>query len=675
MALNLSTRRGGRSNGENILPGTKFGLKYKSAKRNNSRQVSDAAQHPLCDVTNVWTPASPHLSDDGDYSDDDGVEGSKLEDNANVFSRRNKYRLEISGLIHPDDLVSKGGRGKGRGKGQGRKDGSFKAGDKSTSQDVIQMVRGKHQLLYGLQDSTADSQVLSDPPSYPNNGLPYPSTAQVDDMNGNLPSLRGVCLPSTYLNGGMALCPIHHVVDSQYAPMMPYGTLGTQSQVEIPVMPRDSFAQLPHQEHSSNGHVGLHTGSESKKGPRIHDNIVFRPRLLSDEDNGLCSHLSDFYTGSEEPEIGNRLGTVCHEGSSSCAFPELEGPRQPDTWSCNHFDVPVDSVERRASNGKPKSKRRSRKHPHSCEEGKQSSKDNMTFASTNILDLEGGPDFKPRYFSFGNVNTSGGPNGAAVARHFHASQRMGGGGFEASSCFRDEEAGGRWPGEVLDGKNHRQDLCLSPDRFASQSPIQNGFYDHNHHGETYHTTTQPTRHHDPTTYHTFYPPTHCSVKGPILNDHKQNVDHHPRNDHKRPQNDHINHHTSSTSYDQETLQNFPGENQTQPPPPWEYQESTQKTGHENGTHEQAHENDQVIFSPKLNVTRTEDSYQAGPRSVLRVSLLEGELALDPADWKVAHTFKGFVGRKTKLLARETDDLTCPRPYLATEELLHLYTSP
>lgn len=39
MALNLSMRRGNRINGENILPGTKFGLKYKSAKRHSQRHV------------------------------------------------------------------------------------------------------------------------------------------------------------------------------------------------------------------------------------------------------------------------------------------------------------------------------------------------------------------------------------------------------------------------------------------------------------------------------------------------------------------------------------------------------------------------------------------------------------------------------------------------------------
>lgn len=349
---------------------------------------------------------------------------------------------------------------------------------------------------------------------------------------------------------------------------------------------------LPHP--SSSGHIGLRTltGSENGRPPTARDAVaddvggemVFQPRLLSDETNGSCPHPSAICSGNDEPERRSHLGTICRSGASSCPFPEPGGRRHGDTWS--PLDARVDPVQQRPSKGRPGSRRRSRKHSHSFGESQQGSKDDVTLASPCILDLGDGPDFKPRYASFRSVSASGDPSGAAVARHFPLTLRRGGGGAGASSSLRDEGAGEGWPGGVLEGKNHRQELSLSPDIFASQNPNHAAFYDYNEQPDNYHTTSQPAYHTDPTTYPSPFPPTH---------------DHRIRDIFP---NDHLG---SSTSHDPDSLRAFPGVEQTPPPPPQERHEPHQGTSHENGTHEPVHEDDQARFSPQLNVTRVEVS--------------------------------------------------------------------
>ncbi|XP_053650131.1 uncharacterized protein [Cherax quadricarinatus] len=61
---------------------------------------------------------------------------------------------------------------------------------------------------------------------------------------------------------------------------------------------------------------------------------------------------------------------------------------------------------------------------------------------------------------------------------------------------------------------------------------------------------------------------------------------------------------------------------------------------------------QILFSPKISLIRTEDSYRSGPSSVVRVSTLEGEVVLDPTCWKLAHTFTGLLGRKAPFVSND-----------------------
>lgn len=358
---------------------------------------------------------------------------------------------------------------------------------------------------------------------------------------------------------------------------------------------QDSLGQLPHP--SFSGHTGLRslTGSENGRVPTVREpvtddadgeHVVFQPRLLSDESNGSCPHPNAICVGSEESEIRSHLGTICHGGSSSCPFPEPGGGQQAGTWSPP--GAGADPMHQRSSNGRPERRRRSRKHSHSYEESKQSSKDDVTLASPCILNLEDGPDFKPRYASFRPVSASGDLDGASVARHFPAPLRRGGGGASASSSLRDEGPGEGWPGGVFEGKNHRQELYLSPDISASQNP-SNTAYDHNHHAETYRTTSQPAYHHDATPYPPSFPltPDH-HIRGIFPDDHA----------------DHLN---SSTSYDHDSFRAFPAVNQTPPPPqPWERHEPNQGTSHESGAHDEpVHGSNPARFSPQLSVTRAE----------------------------------------------------------------------
>ncbi|KAG7163349.1 hypothetical protein Hamer_G004482 [Homarus americanus] len=54
----------------------------------------------------------------------------------------------------------------------------------------------------------------------------------------------------------------------------------------------------------------------------------------------------------------------------------------------------------------------------------------------------------------------------------------------------------------------------------------------------------------------------------------------------------------------------------------------------------------IRFSPKISLTRTEDTYRRGlSGGMVRVSTVEGEMILNPRHWRLARTFTGLLGHK------------------------------
>ncbi|XP_071515581.1 uncharacterized protein [Panulirus ornatus] len=103
-------------------------------------------------------------------------------------------------------------------------------------------------------------------------------------------------------------------------------------------------------------------------------------------------------------------------------------------------------------------------------------------------------------------------------------------------------------------------------------------------------------------------------------------------------------------------------------------------GHDGRSPAEPPPDEQLRFSPKISLTRTEDSYRSDAGGVVRVSTMEGEMVLDPRHWKLAHTFTGLLGHKTKLLSGSLlhpphNDLGHASPLLTSHELLQLDTSP
>ncbi|XP_068218006.1 uncharacterized protein [Palaemon carinicauda] len=85
------------------------------------------------------------------------------------------------------------------------------------------------------------------------------------------------------------------------------------------------------------------------------------------------------------------------------------------------------------------------------------------------------------------------------------------------------------------------------------------------------------------------------------------------------------------------------------------------------------------FSPQISFRHTEDAYRS-QKGVVRVSTLEGEMIINPEHWRLAHKFTGLFSRKAELVSQNiilgpgNNQLDEPHRVTTTEELLKLYTS-
>ncbi|XP_063874970.1 uncharacterized protein LOC135108153 [Scylla paramamosain] len=129
---------------DKLMPGVKFGIKYKSVTRHRN-EVHE--RHPLADITINPFNLGPGVGD----------EMTEQEQNEETRRRKKRQRLEIPGLLHPDDLTPSRQRSnsnasnatsKKRGMQQDKQQHSDELGE-PTQHYLVSLIRNCHRQLYG----------------------------------------------------------------------------------------------------------------------------------------------------------------------------------------------------------------------------------------------------------------------------------------------------------------------------------------------------------------------------------------------------------------------------------------------------------------------------------------------------------------------------------------------
>ncbi|XP_045138931.1 uncharacterized protein LOC123520587 isoform X2 [Portunus trituberculatus] len=134
---------------DKLMPGVKFGIKYKSATRHRNEVHG---RQPLADInTNQISRAT------GGGDNVTGQEQNEEGEQQETRRRKKRQRLEIPGLLHPDDLTPSRQRTnsyvgntatKRRGKQQDKQQHTGEAGE-PTQHYLVSLVRNCHRQLYG----------------------------------------------------------------------------------------------------------------------------------------------------------------------------------------------------------------------------------------------------------------------------------------------------------------------------------------------------------------------------------------------------------------------------------------------------------------------------------------------------------------------------------------------
>ncbi|KAK4309473.1 hypothetical protein Pmani_018903 [Petrolisthes manimaculis] len=146
--------RGNQYTGKEIIPGVKFGIKYTSARRQTKDDDNswDDSREPLSDLTNSSSVTlDQHEAQSEEEEKQEEEEEKEVKPN---IKRAKRSRLEIPGLLHPDDLIPS--RSNKRRGGRGGKKQRGQLGHDHTK-DVISFIKKTHNTMYGEGNSGRSS--------------------------------------------------------------------------------------------------------------------------------------------------------------------------------------------------------------------------------------------------------------------------------------------------------------------------------------------------------------------------------------------------------------------------------------------------------------------------------------------------------------------------------------